>query len=99
MSYCSTCGKYMLFPDSHKCLPAWEAQDPHTRDDDDWTTVYACDEESAAAEYAEKADSRSGDGPQERTVLVRLPGSSDAKRFSINWEYSVDYYAHEEKGT
>lgn len=95
MSYCPTCGMYMLYHEHHTCPPQWEAQDPETRADDDWTVVHAHDGEGAAVKYAERADDCSGEGPHERTVLVRELGSSEAKQFAITWECSVDYYAHE----
>jgi hypothetical protein len=95
MSYCKTCGKYMLYPERHTCPPEWEVRDADDCDDSDWETVREFDEEDAATKYAEDCDDNGGEGPHERTVLVRKPGASEVKRFAITFDYSVDYSARE----
>jgi hypothetical protein len=96
MSYCATCGRYEGLSKYHACPPEWEVRDAVDCDDDDWQIVREHDEEDAAAKYAEDCDDNGGEGPHERTVLVRAPGSSEVKRFVITFDYSVDYNAFEE---
>ncbi|MDR5800604.1 hypothetical protein [Caballeronia sp. LZ001] len=94
MSYCPICDGF-LSSFGHTCPPLWEVCDAEDCDDQDWQTIREIDAEEAAREYAGKADSDSGGGPHERTVLVRAPGSTDVKRFFITFDYSIDYYARE----
>ncbi|MBB5414062.1 hypothetical protein [Paraburkholderia atlantica] len=96
MSDCTKCGEYMFFPERHTCSPKWEVIDADECGENDWKTIHALDGEDAAAKYAEQRDDRNGEGPRERTVIVREPGASDEKRFSITFEYSVDYSAQEQ---
>ena len=96
MNYCPTCGKSTHFAGKHhKCPPEWEVRDADDCDESDWQIVREYDEDDAARRYASDSDNDCGEGPHERTVLVRAPGSTEAKRFSITFDYSIDYYAHE----
>ena len=55
MTFCPTCDEW-VYP-HHKCPPAWDVwtpEDDHARDFA--SKVYACDEESAAAKWAEDYD-------------------------------------------
>lgn len=102
MNYCATCGKYTyegntnLMGKPHKCLPEYEVIDF----DEDWdqcVSVYSMDHEDAAQDYCEKMDDGSGEGPRERTVLVRKKHEERIVKFKVSFEYSVDYYAHTEE--
>ncbi|WP_186275819.1 hypothetical protein [Burkholderia gladioli] len=94
MSDCPKCGHWIgMFV--HACPPAWEVRDADDCDDQDWTSVCAHDEDAAATFYADQLDSRMGEGPHARTVLVRKPGENAAARYSVTFEYSIDYSARE----
>jgi len=95
MSYCTKCGDYMIFPERHSCSPKWEVLDADEGGEKDWTIVHAIDAEDAATKFAERRDDCNGEGPRERTVVVREPGSTEEKEFEITFDYSVDYYARE----
>jgi hypothetical protein len=92
--YCSECDAYALSMNYHRCPPAWEVRDADDCDDDDIQTVKAHEASDAAEKYAEQSDNECGE-TNERTVLVRKPGG-EWQRFKITFDYSVDYYAHEE---
>lgn len=93
---CPTCGNFTLSPEYHRCPPEWEVRDADDCDDTDWEIVRGSDEDEAATKYAEESDNH-GDGPRERVVLVRAPGTTEAKRFEITFDYSIDYYATEKE--
>ncbi len=52
---CPVCKKYMIFPDTHRCLPAFECRrsydDGH---DGEWEKVHALDSEGAVIDYCEE---------------------------------------------
>lgn len=95
MADCPICNRYMLFPQTHACPPEWEVSDAEDDREGDWTVVRAVDAPDAAGAFAERRDDRHGDGPRERTVIVRKKGFEKEVRFDIRFEYSVDYYANE----
>jgi hypothetical protein len=94
--YCSECGAYALTLAYHRCPPAWQVRDADDCDDDDIVTIKAHEADEAAEKYAKQSDSDGGEGPNERTVLVRKAGE-EWQRFKITFDYSIDYYANEEK--
>lgn len=76
-------------------LPTWEVRDASDCLGAHWTPVCAGDENSAATLYAVRLDARIAQGPHARTVLVRKPGENAAARYSVTFEYSIDYSARE----
>jgi hypothetical protein len=100
--FCDTCGRYMLYPDTHHCPPQWQIWkddngDASGPEDAKYsTTAYGHDEGGAAETAAEYFDGRYGEGPHSHVVFVRKAGTTDtAKRFDVTFEYSVDYSAKE----
>jgi hypothetical protein len=99
MSWCKTCGDYMLFPDSHKCPPIWECWCPdegETRDDP--RMIRASDAEAAAEKWAEE-DDRYGDytiiGGNDATVCVAKPDNDEVRTFVVTGESVPEYHAEE----
>jgi hypothetical protein len=92
---CPTCGEYD-FVETHKCPPVWEVN-IDCRDEDEWVSIYAIDEEEAAKEMAERYNSN-GDYllmGEEITVLVRKTEGMSAKKFRCSAETTIQYYANE----
>lgn len=99
---CKDCGHWGTAP-YHQCPPMWNAwdEDDYGGDEngaDSWLNVYAHDADEAAAKAAEQIDDDGGEGPHKRVVFVKLVGSphdEPAKKFEVDFEYSVDYSASE----
>lgn len=71
--WCKTCGEYMIWPDSHRCPPAWEIKHEEWLGDE-LKTVHAHDAQAAGEKYARVTDSY-GDytivGGSEEEVKIR----------------------------
>lgn len=98
MSYCETCRDfyYNLLSDApHRCAP--EHKYLIVENGGDWDTassVHAYHADTAARKAAEMDDDDGGEGPSEKTILIKDPGGTITK-WSITFDYSVDYSAHE----
>lgn len=97
-SWCGTCGELMLFPDSHRCPPEWEAWSPDEgRGEEDAMVVRGRDAYEAARQFAERSDSDGDYGilrGREATVFVR-PAGRDCPpvRYRVTGESVPTYYA------
>ena len=97
---CKDCGGWGD-PKHHRCPPMWNAWDEDDGDEDgadSWINVFAHDADDAARDAAERLDDDCGEGPHKRVVFVKLVGSpadEPAKKFEVDFEYSVDYSASE----
>lgn len=97
MSWCKQCNEYMLFPSSHKCLPAWDCWHEWATEEDS-RRAFAHDAEGAAEKYAARYDSDNSEYPEEREIFVRPHGSDDKpKRFVVFLESVPSYSAREIK--
>jgi hypothetical protein len=69
-----------------------------TDDADDWRTVHAGDDETAAEKFAEERDRDSGDYPilnsggDEYYIFVRKPGETEVTKFAVSAE-SIPHYS------
>jgi len=94
---CKTCGAHFVTV-AHRCPPLFLALDPECSGFD-WSDayhVYAYDAESAARKAAKKMDDSWGDGGHERDILIKDTNGKTTK-WTITFDYSVDYYAKEMK--
>lgn len=94
---CFKCKEYD-FINSHRCKPTWQVQEKDYHDED-YTIVYAYDEESAAEKYAEESDSK-GDytiiSGSEATIRVRKDETSSWVTFVVSGESVPQYHARKE---
>jgi len=95
--WCKKCGKFAIWPESHKCPPLWELNEPEY-DEDHWEQIYAIDEETAAEEWADKTDAEGDysivDGSP-AIVLIRKYGETETKKFEVTGETVPEYRANE----
>lgn len=94
---CETCGAYAV-SEHHKCPPIFLAIDIED-DGDDWDGAYkihAFDSEAAAQKAADRMDDNCGEGAHEREISIKDPDGIITK-WSISFDYSVDYSATEVK--
>lgn len=100
--FCPVCGKFMVWPESHRCPPKFIVWDPNDGImDDAGTEVRGRDHADAAEEWADANDcdrSYSIVGGNEVVVCV-VPAAAPTdpvKRFRITGEYIAHYNAEEE---
>lgn len=95
MTWCKTCGDYMLFPETHRCLPLFVVQENGGYDPVD---VYAFDESAAAEKYCEQSDAGGGDysiiRAGETTLKVTDPRTGAVSEWAISAESVPQYTAH-----
>lgn len=95
MPWCGTCKNHMLYPDTHKCPPVWQAR-VESDNNEDWMEFYARDADEAAEKAAENYDL--DDYPllkgNEAIVEVRLKGSDKIERFCARGESLPHYYVN-----
>ncbi len=96
---CKTCGKFMMYPKSHKCPPAWRAWcEDHGETEEDAGTVYAYDAQEAAEEYASDYDISCGDYPlldSGGSDCICVERDGVVKRFTIEATTVPQYSAWE----
>lgn len=93
MADCKTCGAYCI-TERHQCPPKWLVLDKDYCGDD-WSDAYAVYEHRAneAAGSGAKAMDNGSDGPNERSVYVRLaPEGQIEGPFDVTFDYSIDYF-------
>lgn len=97
-SWCKTCGRFMLYPDTHRCPPLFDARWEEC-DDDEWEQFREYDHDKVAERYAERRDA-DGDynivSGSDIIVLVRKHGEDDIKRFNVSGHSVPEYTATEE---
>lgn len=101
-AWCPTCGKFMMYPDSHRCPPKFIVWDPEDGEMAEvGHEVRAADHESAAEEWADQTDCErsycilNGNDVVVHVVLLGEPAET-AKRFRVSGESVPQYHAEEE---
>ena len=96
IKWCKNCGRIKW--NDHKCPPKWKVREEDFHDKDEWISIFAHDETSAAEFYAERAD-REGDytfiNGSDAEVWVKKPDSPVIFKFNISAESIPTYRANE----
>ena len=99
---CPNCGRFLIYPDTHKCNPRWEVCfGPTIEEAIDYGvhTVYAFDLVDATEEAAEQDDSDSGEYSivrnGESKAWARKLGDTEWHELIVYGESVPRYTAHE----
>lgn len=107
LEYCPTCRELMLFPERHKCKPAWlviEAENYEFMKEEnelgdaivEGQKIFARDEQKAAEEFLDRNYS-DFDYPDDLRVYVFKHDPEKAKLFIVTAEQTVVFHAEEEE--
>lgn len=96
MSFCKTCGRFMMSVVAHTCPPQWEIWDDDAWGDE-YQIIYADSAQEAGEDYAEIYDG-DGDYPltngNEVEVKIRKQGDKEWITYVLSAEPTVVYRAH-----